>query len=368
MDQKTQAHGACYRRQGIVAQPLGRLFSVTFLLCLLSPVAAVYGLGTDAGTNIENSATVNFEIGGLAQTPVNSNTTQTRVDELLDIVVVNDDGGAVAVGSPDTGVVLQFTVTNNGNGAEVYRIIADADVAEGGFNPTLDQLYLESNGTPGLQVGSDTAYVSGISDPNLNEDESLVVYVVSNIPGGLSQSDNGDVEVRAVAQTVIDQAGTDDPNNASWPLPGTSYAGLGDGGGDAVVGSSYDLGALLLLSTGRYQVSNAVVTISKSVLSVLDPFGGTTVVPGSVITYQLELSVAGSGTAEAVVISDPLPAELGYVANTLMIDAIAEDDDFAPAGVDGSGYNAGSAEIIVDRGTISGGSPNVLVTFNAEVQ
>ncbi len=368
MDQKLQAQSEGESRQGIGVSLLGRLIFVAFTVGAAFAPLQLHALGTDAGTNIENTATVNFEIGGLPQTPVASNTTQTRVDELLDVVVVNNDGGAVAVGSPDTGAVLQFTVTNNGNGAEVYRIVADADVAEGGFNPTLDQLYLETNGTPGLQVGSDTAYVPGISDPSINEDESLVVYVVSNIPGGLAQADNGDVELRAVAQTVIDQAGTDDPGAAGWPTPGTSYAGLGDGGGDAVVGSSYDSGSLLLLNTGRYQVSNAVISVTKSVLSIADPFGGSTVVPGSVITYQLVLTVAGTGTADAVVMTDPLPVELAYVANTLIIDAVAEDDDFAPVGVDGSGYNAGAAEIVVDRGSVAGGSPNVVITFDAEVQ
>lgn len=354
-------------RQGSVAERLFTLLFVGGFTTFLMPYAA-YAVGTDAGVSIENSATVNFEIAGLPQTPVTSNTTSTTVDELLEVVVVSDNPGAVAVGTPETSAVLQFTVTNNGNGAEVYRIIADPDVAEGGFNPTLDQLYIESNGTPGLQTASDTAYVSGISDPTLVEDESIIVYVVSNIPAGLSQADNGDVELRAVAETVINQAGTDDPSNGAWPNPGTSYAGLGNGGGDAVVGVSFDTGALLLTGSGRYQVSSAVVSVTKTVLSVVDPFGGATIVPGSVVTYQLELSVTGTGTADAVVLTDPLPVELAYVPSSLLINAVSEDDDFAPAGVDGSGFNSGTGAVVVDQGSIAGGSPNVLVTFEAEVQ
>ena len=312
---------------------------------MLGASLSVNALGTDAGLNIENTATVNFEIGGTAQTAVSSNTTQTLVDELIDVVVVSDNGGAVAVGSPDSNVILQFTVTNNGNGSEVFQVIADDDVAEGGFNPLLNQMYIESNGIPGLQVGADTAYIPGTADPTLAEDESIVIYVESSIPGSLSQGDNGDVEVRAVAQTIINQAGTDDPNDVSWPTPGTSYAGFGTGGSNAVVGSSHDSGNLLLQTAGRYQVSNAVVTIVKSVLSVVDPFAGTSVVPGSIITYQLELSVNGSGSAENLVVTDPLPGELNYVAASLQIDGVAEDDDFAPVATDGSGYNSGTQTI-----------------------
>ena len=344
---------------------------IAVLCCIpigFTSLPCVYALGTDAGESIENTATVNFEIGGTAQAPVASNTTVTVVDELLDVVVVADDGAPVAVSSPQSGAILQFSVTNNGNSSEVFRLIADDDVAEGGFNPTLNQLYIESNGVPGLQIGADTAYVPGISDPSLTEDESLILYVQSDIPAALSQADNGDVQLRAVAQTVIDQAATDDPTAPGWPAPGTSYAGLGSGGGDAVVGSSHDTGSLLLLATGRYQVSNAVVSVSKSVIGVLDPFGGSSVIPGSIITYQLELSVAGTGTADNIVVSDPLPTELAYVLSSLEIDTVAEDDDFAPSGTDTSGFNVGSNTVVVDRGSIVGGSANVIITFNAEIQ
>ena len=335
------------------------------LLILSLPTFAI---GTDAGLNIQNTATVNFEIGGAAQTPVDSNTVVTLVDELIDVVVVDDNGGSVAVSTPDSGVILQFTVTNNGNGSEVFRIIGDPNIAEGGFDPTLDQLYLETNGLPGLQIGGDTAYVPGISDPNLAEDESLVVYVSSTIPGGLSQGDDGDLSLRAISETIINQSGVDDPDAVGWPTPGTSYAGLGDGGGDAVVGASHDLGSLLVRTTGRYEVSDAVVTVAKSAITIVDPFGGTTLVPGTVITYQLDVTVTGAGSAENLVVTDVLPAELEYQTNTLTVAGAGEDDDFAPAGVDNSGFNSGTGTIVVDQGVVAGGSPTIVITFDAAIR
>ena len=138
-----------------------RQFIATFL-AVFSCANAV-AIGTDAGANIQNTAQVAYSVSGTPQTPVDSNTVVTVVDELIDVVVVNDVGGPVGVSSPDSGVILQFTVTNNGNGSEAFRIIADTAVAEGGFDPTLNQLYLETNALPGLQIGGDTAYVSGTS-------------------------------------------------------------------------------------------------------------------------------------------------------------------------------------------------------------
>lgn len=335
-------------------------------LCSVSLPA--FAIGTDAGAGIQNTATVNFNIGGIAQTPVDSNTVVTIVDELLDVVVVDDNGGSVGVSSPDTGVILQFTVTNNGNGSETYRLIADENIAEGGFDPVLDQLYLETNGLPGLQIGADTAYVPGTSDPVLAEDQSQVIYVVSDIPPGSGQGDDGDVQLRAVASTIITQAGVDNPDDAGWPSPGTSYAGQGDGGGQAVVGSSNDISNLLMRSTGRYEVADAVVTITKSATSVTDPFGGSTVVPGSIITYELQVAVGGTGDAEDLIIRDVLPAEVEYVANSLIVAGVAEDDDFAPSGTDNSGFDTGTGSVVVDQGTISGGSPTVVITFQATVR
>ncbi|MEM9622700.1 MAG: hypothetical protein AAF993_13695 [Pseudomonadota bacterium] len=347
---------------------------VRLLLCLSCAVlwlfsgSQAWAIGTDAGTNIENTATVSFAIAGAAQTPVSSNTTQTLVDELLDAVVVSNNGGAVAVATPATGAILQFTITNTGNGEETYRLLADPDVAEGGFNPVLNQIYLETNGVPGLQIGSDTAYVSGAGDPLLVEDESLIVYVQADIPGALAQNSLGEIQLRAVSETLINQSGTDDPTNAAWPTPGTSYANLGTGSSDAVIGASHDITNLLVRDGGQFQVSAAVLSVSKTAVQVVDPFGGSTVVPGSVITYQLELNVVGTGTADDVVLTDVIPVELSYLVNTLTVDGIAEDDDFAPAGTDNSGFDTGASTVRITRAAVVGGGPPLVVRFDATVQ
>jgi hypothetical protein len=330
---------------------------------------SVYAVGTDAGVNIQNTATAAFEINGAPQTPVSSNTVQTTVDELLDVVIVDDNGGPVAVSVGELGAILQFTITNNGNGSEIFEIIADDSVNEGGFDPQLNQLYIESNTIPGLQIGADTAYVSGTANPTLLEDDVLVLYVQSNIPGGLSQGDNGDVEVRAVAETIITATGgIDDPDDVAWPVPGVSYAGAGDGGGNAVVGTSHDINSLLMRNTGRYQVSDAVVSVVKTATNVADPFGGSTLVPGTIITYQLDVLVTGSGSAQSLVISDAIPVELEYQLNTLVVAGVAEDDDFAPAATDTSGFDTATTTLVVDRGAVAGGSPTIVITFDAAIR
>ena len=58
---------------------------------------------------------------------------------------------------------------------------------------------------------------------------------------------------------------------------------------------------------GYYRVSAASVAFVKSA-TVVDPFGGTTQVPGSIVTYRLVATVSGSGSLANLRIADAIPA------------------------------------------------------------
>jgi fimbrial isopeptide formation D2 family protein len=349
--------------------------AAALLTCAGSAVAA----GTDAGLRIDNAAQASFQIGGVSQPDVTSNTVSVVVDELLDVNVTNVDAGPVNVASPSTAATLTFDVTNTGNGTEAFRLIADSAPLNDDFDPVAPAIYIESNGTPGLQLGAggDTVYAAGTNDPVLAHDASARVYVASNIPANLAPAALGNVALRSVANTVVSQAGTDDPANPAFPSPGTTYAGAGDpavGGGNsnAVVGSSYTSGALLLVATGTYRVNAAPVTLTKAAIAITDPFGGNTVVPGTVIRYQVTATVGGNGAVDNFVVNDPLPAELGFVAGSLTVSAQppgeSADDDFIPAGTDNTGFDGANNTVIVTLGTVASGGAPIVITFDATIR
>ena len=350
------------------------------LLLLLMASQSALAVGTLAGREINNAAQADYQIGGVAQTTVNSNTVQVYVDELIDVSVVNDDSGPIGVISPQGNAIVQFTITNTGNGSETFRLIADDAVAGDDFDPVLTQIYIESNGIVGLQTGAggDTVYSVSGNDPLLAADAAVTAYVDSSIPGLLAQNALGRIELRAVSLTLITGSGTDDPNNAAFPAVGTSYPGAGDldqnGGGNvnAVVGTSHDLTNLLIRAQASYQVSAAVVSLTKSAVSVSDPFGGVTLVPGSVIEYQITASVTGSGSAENLVVSDVIPADLAYVPGSLVVSSLPpgeeQDDDFVPAGTDNTGFNAGSNTVTVNLANQAGGASAITITFQAAIR
>jgi len=354
--------------------------AIVGVLSLLIVAQTAHAVGTIAGREINNSAQANYAIGGIPQSEVDSNTVQVYVDELLDVVVVNDDGAPVTVSTPGVGAELQFTITNTGNGSESFRLLAEHTIVGDDFDPGLTQLYLESNAIPGLQTGGggDTVYIAGNNDPLLAADAALIVYAVNSIPAGLNPDDQGFVELRAISITVFNQAGTDDPNDPGFPAVGTQYAGVGDldengvANVNAVVGTSHNLALLLLRDRGIYDVSAALVTLVKSVVSVLDPFGGTSVIPGSVVRYQIVASVTGTGTVEGLLITDALPAELEYVASSLVVAPALPageeaDDDFLPAGPDNTGFSAPNT-VTISLGDVVAGGADITITFEATIR
>ena len=362
--------------RGTAAAPLRVIVGVV-LLVLSASAAAV---GTDAGRRIDNVAQAMFDIGGVAQPGVSSNTVSVTVDEVLDVVVIDAAAAPVQVTSGASAAPLWFTVANTGNGSEAFRLVFDTAVLGDDFDPSGSSIYLESNGTPGLQVGAggDTSYVAGTNDPTLARDTSLSVYVASNIPGGLAAGALGRVAVRAVARSVYVASGTDDPANPAFPAPGTAYPGAGDaalgGGGNvtAVVGISYAQATLLLRAEGTYRVNAALVALNKTVAAITDPFGGNTLVPGSVIRYAITVTVAGAGAVENLVIRDPIPGAMVYVPGSLVVSALPAgqqaDDDFAPIGSDNTGFDGPNNTVVVSQGDAVGGGAPVVISFNTTIR
>ena len=304
---------------------------------------SAYAAGTLAGTDIQNIATASYESGG-DTVEIDSNAVIFKVDELLDVTTVSRDPGDVTTTNGAQNVVSAFRVTNTGNGPEAFRLTPN--VVNGGddFDPALSQVVLDTNNNGVYDPGVDTVYVAGTNDPNLAPDQSINVFVLTNIPANRVNGDRAEVKLLAAAVT-----GTG--------APGTTFAGAGEGGGNAVVGSTgADADA-----SGFLRVNAASVALVKSA-SVRDPFGGNTIVPGSEITYTLVSTVSGNGSLNNLSINDPIPASAQYVAGSITLDGIALTD---AADADRGNFNG--TRISVGLGTVPSGQVNT-VTFKVRVQ
>mgnify|MGYP001175597392 FL=1 len=288
--------------------------------------------GTAAGTTISNTATATYtDPGGNPQT-ANSNQVDILVDEILNVTVAKADPGPVVVAPGSTNQVLSFTVTNTGNGSEAFNLTPTTAIGGDQFDPTTTSIVIDTNGNGVYDAGVDTVYTAGSNDLTLAPDQSRRVFVLSTIPGGGTDLDRGDLDLTAAART-----GTG--------APGSIFAGQGQGGGDAVVGTTGADG----IDRGAYVIQTATMAFVKSA-SVLDPFGGTKSVPGSIVTYTLVATISGSGTLTNLAIADVVPANTTYQVGTIVLQSSPMSD---AADAD-AGQFAGNT-VTVQLGTVAGG-------------
>ncbi len=304
---------------------------------------AAHAAGTLAGTDITNIATASYETGGTT-VDIDSNPVVIKVDELLDVTAVSSDPGDVITSNGAQNVVSTFRITNTGNGPESFRITPNVTNGGDDFNPALVSVVIDTNGNGVYDPGVDTVYVAGTNDPNLTPDQSLTVFVLTNIPATQSNGNRAQVSLTTAATT-----GTG--------APGTTFASAGQGGGNAVVGTTgADADA-----SGFVLVNAASVALVKSA-TVLDPFGGTTSVPGSIITYTLVATVSGNGTLNNLSINDPIPASAQYVASSITLAGAAQTD-----AVDADQANFNGTRVNVALGNVAAGQSRT-VTFKVRIQ
>ncbi len=302
--------------------------------------------GTAAGTVIDNTADITYEVGGtpLSQT---SNTDTVTVAELLDVDVTLQSG-PVSVATPEVASELLYVVTNTGNGTETLSLAINSALGGDDFDPVSagPSIYFDTDASGDLSA-PDTPYNPGVNDPNLPADASVDILIVNDIPAALADGDIGFSQLSASSTTGT---GT----------PGDVFAGLGDGGVDAVVGTSGATDA----DTGQYVVGDIQFTVVKTA-TVSDPFGGTQPVPGAQISYQIVVTPAGSATATNSAFSDPIPPNTTYVPGTITLNG-APLTDAADADA-GEFITVPAPEIAVTLGDLTGTSGAQTITFSVTI-
>lgn len=303
--------------------------------------------GTAAGTSITNTATVNYQVGGVSQASINSNTAQFVVDNKVNLLVERLDTAAVPVTPGGSNFVTAFRLTNLGNKAQGFVFngsaagTGDANTPTTTTNPfgspndTFQMLgtgtYVESvagcsssTGAPGFGAATDTAR----SVATLAPDTCIYVYIVANADTIANGAVNGAVSVvrlSAEARAATTLAALTQTTGADTAL--TEDIVFADAARDAT--EAVD---------SAYVVSSATLAVAKTSTVVSDPFNNTTnpkAIPGAVMEYAIELTNSGGANATGVVITDTLPATgISYTTAT---------------------YNSGNSDVSI---TVGAGAPS----------
>ncbi|MEK6638660.1 MAG: hypothetical protein AABY88_11310 [Pseudomonadota bacterium] len=295
---------------------LKRIAMATSVSVVALGATPAFATGTTAGSTITNTATVNYQVGGVSQTAINASNNIT-VDRKVDLVVAEVGNATTSVAPGATAQVTTFTVRNTSNAPLDLGLAVTQQTggttAHGGtdtFDVTAPSLFVDTNGNGSYDAGTDTA-VTFLDE--VAADTQRTVFVVANIP--ITQV-NGDVAgVRLTAQAF--EAGT----AATQGTLITQTAGANTAGVDTVFADA--AGVTDTASDGRhsddddYTVSAPVLTVTKQSRVISDPINGTTnpkFIPGALVEYCIVVSNAAtaSSAANSVAISDPLPAQTTY--------------------------------------------------------
>ena len=312
----------------------------------VAAAGTVSAAGTPAGTAIQNSAHVTYDVGG---TPVtaSSNLSTLTVAEVVNVnVTAQTPTVTVAPGAANSVVVMR--VTNTGNGQETFRLTGNSALTGDNFDPTpaTNMLYFDVDGN-GVLSAADVIYVPGTNDPTLNPDAFVTILVVNNIPTGLANGQTGLTQLTAASRT-----GTG--------APGTVFAGQGTSGVDAVLGVSGGTAA----ASASYVVAAMQINAVKS-QTIADQFGGTQPIPGARITYQIVVTPTGTGTANNVVFNDNIPTNTTYLAGSLKINGTAQTD---AADADAGAYvTTPSPYVTAGLGNLTQASGAQTITFTVTI-
>lgn len=328
---------------------------------------------TAAGTSIDNQASVSYTVGGSNQTTT-SNTASFVVDKKVNLAVAEVGGSAtrVALGASDQ--VTTFTVTNLTNATQDFRLFAGQQSVSipllgiDDFNVSNLRVFVDTNGNGTYEADEDTAtYID-----ELAPDATKTVFIVANVPstagshvaivgleatvaaGGSSGSLGADLTATSLLQadsaTTVDVVFADDAQLLDQLRDGAHWA--------------FD----------AYVIDSAAITLGKTARVVSDPYNlliNPKAIPGAVVEYCLTISNAGPGTATGVNLSDALPANTTYVANSLSVGGLGVggqcvlngtiEDDNATGADETDGYG-GSFDGTTVRATLGAVSPLIPVT------
>jgi uncharacterized repeat protein (TIGR01451 family) len=288
--------------------------------------------GTDAGVTINNRATVTYSVGTVAQTPIESSPagnatpgvnagadTSFVVDRRV-FFTVTAIAGAPATVPGATGVVRAFTVHNDSN-ASIGFALTPANVAspadEFDVNPHPPTVRVDSithaEGTPYAPDTYDSSVDTGTNVLILPEDHEVTVFIVGDIP---LTAVNGNTAIVSLSARAIE------PTSGNVGAVGTQIdatAGANTAGIDTVLG---DAGADGLEgATNVYTVSTATLRVTKTIAIIDDPVNGTAAnrkaIPGATLEYTIQVQNQGGDVASTVVVTDPVPTNVTYVAGSL---------------------------------------------------
>jgi uncharacterized repeat protein (TIGR01451 family) len=290
-----------------------------FAVLLSSYAALLFAAPTAAGAQISNQATLSYSVDGIPQSPVTTNIASFTVLEVVNLSLTWQDAGQVHVNTPQVNAPLTFVLSNTGNGSQSFSLRRDNNQLGDQFDPsngTAGALFIENGLEPGFQASgpnADNVYIPSQGTPPVAAGASLTIYVNSDIPSGLAIGNAGAVNLQAASRTL----------GLAGSAPGSTHPNVTSAGQTPTAMAVTGLTQGQANSSGAYVVDGAIVKIIKTIVS---PTDASALIPGTEVKYRLLVEIQGIGSVQNVIVNDPLPAQLIYLANSITVGGVSKTD------------------------------------------
>ncbi|MEE9273212.1 MAG: hypothetical protein V3U57_08110 [Robiginitomaculum sp.] len=350
-----------------------------------------FAVGTTAGTNVQNTFSLNYDVSGVAQTTIDTGPSGTNkpteftVDRMIDLTVATAGKKTVAPGALDQ--ELTFSVTNKGNDVQAYDFVLVNETGDNFDTTGLNITYYVDDGNNLCDAsditGTGTAYTpgSGAASLDVAADATLCIIVDGDIAATVK--DTNESKVSLVADTV-------EPTTAVAPLvagakviadaDGNTLKGLAENVLVDGAGTSNELAnAGDHSATGTYIVASSDLTATKAVTIFSQDGSGCTTIPGTPGTgaqyaipgacVQYVITVINNGktaAAAGIAITDILPDNLTYITGEKSTD-LTGGTFTGPSTDTDCGSSTGACTISVSGSTLAA-SKTGTVTIRALIK
>lgn len=361
----------------------------------------VWAAGTDAGTTISNEATLSYTVNGSSSNATVSATADFKVDVKINFnwdAVGTDLYTATATdfGGTEYFVTSAVELTNSSNTKAFYALTVngtsdDFDVSSSTYSPTATtsstafKYVLDTDGDGDLT--EETVYTAGASGDLIElaaDSTSYDLYVL--VPSAsVTATDGGilGVQLNAAAAEVLitgnsaNTTVTDDSGSADdADVIQFVYADTSDSAGNTeIIYSGSTLGSLPDFTVDPTDPETPSKSgIVKSSVVVWDPFTGTRddtagvypkAIPGAIVKYTITVTNNGTGAADTVTITDPVPTATTFcnVATADTVDPTGACLDLAAS--DTTALSDGTTDNSVTPDTSASTSTNISVVYGS---
>ncbi len=284
---------------------------------------ALFALGTDAGVEIKNKATLSYSAGGVAQPDVESNEDSFVVDKKIDMIFTTTDTDQVEVTPGQTDRITEYEFTNEGNSKQKFKFEVknlpngeEADYDDDKDNQDVKDMTIEYDDGNGWQeLPSD-----GILE--IDEDATYKFRVKADIKTaaeGAKDKDIMNIEISATAYKD-DESGPEEETTGDDTKDQVDVV-FADG--ESVQnGANSDLGKTESDDTGHkgdtkgdgkdvarsgYIIKTPVLSVTKTSCVLSDPVNNTNKpkrIPGAIIRYMFDIKNIGTADVSDLNLTD----------------------------------------------------------------